>query len=93
MFQAVGLVGHGGIVAAVQPVEVGPGMYHVALLRVVEGEVAVEVGIETALVAVAPEEDAGVVHVALHHLAHQLMAHGIAVTVLPACQLVQIEHA
>ena len=94
---AVGEAAHagqvGGVVVGVEVVEVGPGMDHVALLRVVRGEEGIEVGVPAALVAVVPEDDAGVVDVAPHHLGHESGTDLIVVAAVPACQLVEVEDA
>lgn len=84
----------GRIVVRVQVVEVGPGMDDVALLQlVVACEQRVGVVVPSTLVAVAPENDTGMVDVAAHHLAHQLGAYLRVVSILPSGQLVQIDQA
>jgi len=59
----------------VDAVEHLPRMEHGAILRIVEGELAVELAVPAALVAVVPEKNARVVHVAFDHGAHEAAAH------------------
>ena len=93
MVEAIHLILRSGIVAAVQLVEVGPCMHHMSLLRVILAEICIKGSVEATLVAVAPKEDAGMVHVALHHLLNQLVAHLVTIAVLPSCQLVEVEQS
>ena len=64
-------------------------MQHATPLRVPLRVLPIQVEIEAALVAVAPEQDGWVIHVARDHGSHQLCAYGGVVGVLPAAQLVQ----
>ena len=83
----------GRIVVGVNAVEECPGVDYMTLLRVILAEQRVESKIKTALVAVAPGEDAGMVGVGDQHLLEYLCADGGAVVVLPTGQFVEIEHS
>ena len=83
----------GRVVVAVNAVPHGPGVYHVPPLRVKLGKERVEPQVVAALVAVAPAEHAGVVGVGGHHFLEYARAGGGAVVVLPARQLVEVEHS
>ena len=65
-------------------VAVGPRVEHDALLRVELREDRLQLVVEAALVAVAPEDDAGVVDVARHHLLSYLRANDGLVGIVPA---------
>ena len=67
-----------------EAVTVGPGIEHDALLGVELRKHRLQLIVETALVAVAPEDNRGVVHVARHHLFHNLRAHNRLVRPMPA---------
>ena len=82
-------VGIAGIVPGVHAVQFAPGLQHLAVLGIPDGIVAPHLGVEAALVAVVPEEDAGVVHVAPYHLAYEASGRGRVVLALPAGQLVE----
>ena len=55
-------------------VAVSPRIEHHTLLRVVLREVGLQLVVETTLITIAPEDDTGVVDVALHHLLDNLRA-------------------
>ena len=55
-----------------ETVAVGPGIEHHALLRVELPEIGLQFVVEAALVAVAPENNRRMVHVACYHLLHKL---------------------
>src|SRR5215469_14750319 len=59
------------------------------MLRVEFGEEMIEIGIETAFVAVVPKQNAGVVHVASNHFAHERRADGVIIKVVPTGQLIE----
>ena len=64
-------------------------MQHATPLRVPLRVLSIQVEIEAALVAVTPEQDGWVIHVARDHGSHQLCAYGGIVGMLPAAQFVQ----
>lgn len=77
----------------VQFIEVGPGMDDVAFLGIVCTEEAVDGGIPSAFVAIAPKHDAGMVDVTFQHFADKPGARRSVVSILPACQFVNVEQA
>ena len=77
------------VVVGVDAAERLPRMQNRALLRVPLGELVVVLAVPAALVAVVPEEDAGVVHVAPDHLADESLARRRVVATLPPAQLVE----
>ncbi len=83
----------GRVVVSIHTVKHCPGVYHMALLRIILAKQRVESEVEAALVAVAPGEYAGVVGVGGQHLLEYLRACCGAVVVLPARQLIEVEHA
>ena len=64
-------------------------MQHATPLWVPLRVLSIQVEVEAALVAVAPEQDGWVIHVARDHGSHQLCAYGGVVGMLPAAQFVQ----
>ena len=64
-------------------------MQHRAALRIPAVELAVVLAIPAAFVAVVPEQNAGVIHVAAHDLADEPRAGGRVVEALPAGELVE----
>ena len=60
------------VMLGLETVAVGPGIEHHALLRVELPEIGFQFVVETALIAVTPENNRRVVHVARHHLLHKL---------------------
>ncbi len=73
----------------VDPVEKLGGVQHLAVLGIVERELAVQVAVPAAFVSVIPKQNAGMVHITGHHFPHQQAAHGSIVSVLPAAKLVE----
>ena len=65
-------------------VEVGPGMDYVPLLWIILAVERVEIVIEATFVAVAPENDGGVVHVAGNQRFHQFQSYFSTIGVLPS---------
>src|ERR1700722_19239985 len=62
------------VVGSVQAVERCPRMQHSALLRIVLIKKIVEVGIETAFIAIVPKKNAGMIDVACDHFTNELGA-------------------
>src|SRR5690554_2438100 len=73
-----------GVVVCIQVVEVGPGMDYVPLLWIILAVERVEIVIEATFVAVAPENDGGVVHVAGNQRFHQFRSYFSTIGVLPS---------
>ena len=67
-----------------EAVAVGPGVEHHALLRVELAKDGFQFVVEAALIAVAPEDDAGMVDIARHHLLHNLTSDDSVVCPVPA---------
>ena len=76
---------------SVQFIEIGPGMNNMATLRVVSTEKAIEFDVPSAFVAIAPEHDARMIDVAGQHFADKLCPCRSIVSILPACQFVNVE--
>ena len=75
------------IVFRLKAVAIGPRVEHHTLLRVELREYRLQLIVKAALIAVAPEDDAGVVDIASHHLLGNLCAHDGFVCPMPARQL------
>ena len=82
-----------GIMVSVQFVEISPGVDDVAALRVVSAEQAVDGGVPSALVAIAPKHDAGVVDVTRQHFADKFCPGRGVVGILPAGKLVDVKQS
>ena len=66
-----------------------PRMQHRPALRIPTIELAVDLAIPAAFVAVVPEQNAGMIHVAAHDLADEARARRRVVEALPAGELVE----
>jgi len=77
------------IMRGVHAAKCRPRMQHTAMLRIVFGINVVKVRVKPALIAVIPEENRRMVHVAFHHFLHQLRTDDIVVVVMPAADLIE----
>ena len=77
----------------IQFVEVRPGMDDVAFLGIVCMEQAVDGSIPSAFVAIAPQHDTRMIHIARQHFADKPGTGGSIVSILPACQFINIKQA
>ena len=94
---SVGETAHAGeicrVVMGVDIIEIGPGVYNVTFLRVEIIEETVEVGVPSAFVSVVPDDDAGMVHIALHHLLDKDGTHFVVIASVPAREFVKVEYS
>ena len=86
--RSVGDIIEVGIVFGVCSIKALPGMHHKALLRIVPMIVAINAAIPSAFVAIAPNNNRRMVHIANHHFFYNLPTNRSIISPLPPCELV-----
>ena len=87
--QPADMIGVAGVMFCIHSAERVPRVQHRPLLWIVKGKLAVEIAVPATLIAVVPDDDARVVHIALYQFAHEQPADDGAMGGLPSAQFVE----
>ena len=82
-------LGVGRIMFGIDAARLCPRMQHVALLRIVLAELAVERRVPASFVAVVPEQNGRMIYVPLHEFTNQFLADASIVALLPSGQFIE----